>query len=184
MGQSTSKAMKIGAKKVSPFLCLLILVGTCRSVVASDACEDMVPDWRFDLVLKSTQLLSGTGFVGTFELSNVKYNRTLTLPGKRTGSTLVMDYPDVSVQFFDLNSQWVSFTEIAGSFLAQPDRMEIKSGSRGTIRTRLMSSEVANTSGSDFRIMIRLFDPDICVISRPFHAVPMHSPVTGFETSH
>jgi hypothetical protein len=113
----------------------------------------------------------------------VKFDRTLVLPGRRMGTTLVMDYPDVSVQFLDLNSQWASFTELAGSFLTPPDRLEVKSGSRGTITTPLMPPEIASSSGSEFRIMIRLSDPDICVISRPFHAVPKRSPVTGFETS-
>lgn len=184
MGRSSSKAMKMRANLMSRVLYLLILLGAYRPVVAGDACENMVPDWRFNLVLKNAQLTSRAGFVGTFELSNVKYDRTLILPGTRMGGVLVMHYPDVSVQFLDLNSQWVSLGQLAGSFLAQPDRLEIKPGSRGTISTRLMSPEIANSSGSDFRIMIRLSDPDICVISKPFHALPLHSPATGFETSH
>jgi hypothetical protein len=164
-------------------VCFVILLSIFRPVIARDACENMVSDRRFDLVLKSVKLSSGEGFIGTFELSNAKYDHALVLPGRRIGNTLFMDYPDVSVQFRDLNSQWVSFTELAGSFLTPPDRLEVKPGSRVAITTTLMSPEIANSSGSEFRIMIRLSDPDICVISRPFHAVPMHSPVTGFETS-
>ena len=175
--------MKAGTKSAFHVAYFLVLFDVSQAAIANDACEHMVSDWRFELVLKSAQLTPGKGFVGTFELSNVKYDHALVLPGRRRGSTLVMEYPNVSVQFLDLNSQWVSFGELAGSFLPEPDRLEVKPGSRGTITTTLVSPEIVNSGGSEFRIMIRLFDPDICVISRPFHAVPMHSPVTGFETS-
>ena len=45
-----------------------------------------------------------------------------------------------------------------------------------------LSQEVANRSASDFRIVLTPSQPAICIISRPFHAVPERSPVTGFES--
>lgn len=171
------------SKNLARVVCFLILFGAYRLAIAGDACQNMVSDWRFDLVLKGAELSVGAGFVGTFELSSVKYDRTLILPGRRVGTALMMENPDVSVQFLDLNLQWISFAELAGTFLGQPDRLEVKRGSRGTIMATLMSPEIAKSSGSEFRIMLRLHDPDICVISRPFHALPMRPPVTGFEAS-
>jgi hypothetical protein len=93
-----------------------------------------------------------------------------------------MSVPDVTVQFLDLNSQWESFTTLAGTFLTPPHRLEIKVNSRATLTADLMSREIADKSGSEFHILIRLFQPDMCLVSRPFHAIPVRQSVTGFET--
>jgi hypothetical protein len=93
-----------------------------------------------------------------------------------------MNLPEVSVQFRDLNGQWVSFSGLTGEYIT-PDRMEIKARSRGSFTVDLMSQDVANRSASDFRILVRLSRPDICVISKPFRGIPARQPVVGFEQS-
>ena len=160
---------------------LVILLGEHKLAIAGDPCEVAIPNPRVSLVLKTARLSQEGRFFGTFELSNKGLDRPLILPGRRDGGTFLMEIPDVTVQYLDLNSQWVSFSTLAGSFIAPPDRLEVKVHSRGILTTDVVSQEIANRSASDFRILIRLFQPDMCVVSSPFHAIPPRQPVTGFE---
>jgi hypothetical protein len=152
----------------SRIVCSALLFGVLRCAIARDACETTVPDSRFDLVLKSTKFTSAQGLTGTFVLTNSNLGHILVLPGTRSRNTFLMDYPDVLMQFLNSGSVWESVPELAGSFISPPDRLRIQPGLRARITTPLSTPDGTRSSGSKFRIMIRLFDPDICVISRPF----------------
>jgi hypothetical protein len=182
LGRSESEAIKMRVSSIAA-ICLVILGGEGARALGTDPC--LAParsDSRVSLVLKSTEISKEGRFVATFELSNIGFNHKLSLSGKRENGTFTMDVPEISVQFLDLNNEWVSFTTLAGDFIA-PNRLEIGAHSRGLFAVDLMSQEEANRSASNFRIMVRFFSPDFCAISPAFHAVPARQAVTGFEQS-
>jgi hypothetical protein len=164
-------------------ICLVILGGASARAFATDPCQAPArSDSRVKLVFKSTGISKDGRFVATFELSNIGFNHKLSLSGKRENGTFTMDVPAISVQFLDLNNEWVSFTTLAGDF-TEPDRLEIGAHSRGVFTVDLMSQEEADRSASNFRILLRFSSPDFCAISPAFHAIPARQTVTGFEQS-
>ena len=162
-------------------ICLCMFAAMSQEVFAGDPCRLLTSDARAKLILKDASL-STDHFVGTFELSNIGFRTSLTLHGKRQGNFLNLDDPDVSVQFLDLNMHWESFTALTGSYL-RPDQISVSPHSRAEFTTELMSQEIADKSASEFRVVLRLFNPDICVISQSFHTVRTLQQVTGFEQS-
>jgi hypothetical protein len=163
---------------------LLVLIGSAEASASSaDPCRSPArPDTRVDLVFKSAKLTKEGRFIGTFEITNIGFDRKLSLPGRRESGAFIMDVPEVSVQFLDLNKEWVSVTTLAGDF-TRPDRLEVGAKSREVFDVDLISQEEADRSGVDLRILLRFFRPDFCVISHPFRAIPPRPPVTGIEES-
>jgi len=160
-----------------------VLLGAHRPILARDSCDFASPvSARANLILEDTQLSEQGRFLGRFELSNVGFDDPLVLRGIRAKDVFTMNDPEVSVQFRDLNGRWVSFASLTGDYISS-DRMEIKVHSRGSFMVDLMSQEDANKSASDFRILVRLSRPDICIISKPFRGIPARQPVVGFEQS-
>jgi hypothetical protein len=174
--------MRVAAITMSTCLAAL-LCGAPRQAMtgeAKDPCGSIpLSESRVSLMLKDVRL-SKEGFFGTFVLSNVRLDSKLVLVGKRDNGVFWPTDPSISVQFLDLNGRWVSFPSLAGSFIS-PDRLEVDVHSREFFTVGLMSQEVANRSSSDFRILVRTFQPAICIISRAFHGVPRRPPVTSFE---
>jgi hypothetical protein len=162
-------------------LCVAVSVSAGAWAVATDPCQTPArSDPRVNLALRSAQLSEAGRFVGTFEISNTGFDHALVLSGKRLDGAFTIDVPEISVQFLDLNQEWVTFSTLAGDFI-KPDRLEIAAHSRSAIAIDLMSQEEANRSASNFRVLLRFYRPDFCVISPSFHAIPSRQRVSGFE---
>ena len=161
------------------FAAILLLAN--RSVLASDPCDFASPgDPRVSFVLKAVQLLKNGRYQGTFELSNMGFKDVLVIDGARVEGSFTPNHSAITVQFLDLNGGWTSLSSLIEEDITE-GRLEIKPHSSASFTVDLMSQDIANRSGSDFRVLMRLSHPDMCLVSKPFHGSPARQPVTGFE---
>lgn len=150
---------------------------------AADFCGDPDSgDPRVRLALKSTQVRDGV-YIGEFEIENIGLAEPILIAGEASRGIFAVEYPDVSIEFKDLNARWTALQMVPGTFIQQKGRMEIARDSKARFTTTLMTQEVANLSASEFRILVRAIQPKVCMVSRPFHAVPSRQQVVGFEAS-
>ena len=162
---------------------LAVLLTHCKPLFAvDDPCAYPDPIGQPFSFRLHHSYLGEYGFFGVFELEN-RSSQAIVIPGHKGKNTFTSGRPDVTIQFKDLTSNWESLLSLPGSFLPRPDRMTIASGGKGSLSIFLMPPEVANQSASEFRVLIRLFDPATCITSAPFIPRPRRDPVTGFESS-
>jgi len=157
-----------------------------QRAVATDLDPCSLPDpsdRRLSLTLKSTSIGEGETFVGIFELENRSVSPAVVLPGIRKGTVFNASQPEITVEFKDLTSNWVPLPTLPGSYGSKPDQLSIRPNTRATFTTYLMSRQIANLSGSDFRLLVRLFNPAFCIVSSPFRAIPIRKQVEGFQSS-
>lgn len=79
-----------------------------------DLCEEpdpLVPD--VTVVLEHAALDKDGMYVGEFEIENQRISPALSIPGRKTKETFYVDYPDVSVEFKDLNGSGVALANHA-----------------------------------------------------------------------
>lgn len=166
-------------------MCIFImLVSKSVLVFASAPCneEDLLLP-KVSLILKSTFEGKKNVFYGTFELENKEITPLLAIPGRRVGHDFFADYPNVSVEFKDLNGKWVRLqNHLPGSFLKSPNQLSINAQSKAIFKTELFPKSMIELSGSDFRLILELVNPSMCIVSNPFRAFPVRIPVRGFET--
>jgi len=159
---------------------LLVRLATAEN---ADPCQGAEPfDARVHLTLESTSVDQKRGFVGSFSLENVDFSPDIVIPGRQRQSTFLVGRPEVTVEFMDLAGMWTSLPMLPGDFLPRPDRLVVRKGRSAHFEAFLMPREIANRSGSDFRILVRLSQAALCIVSAPFHATPVRQEVQGFST--
>jgi len=165
------------------FAVFILLVGTSAPTLAAaeDPCRYTSPDDpAIHLVLKSVTLTESGSFTAQFELLNREVRPAISLPVTRTGKDAFLDLPYASVEFKDLNGTWRPLASLPGDFRDTKDHVNIKPGETAKFSTFLMTNETANHSASDFRILIRLSNPSLCLVSAQFHATPLRQAVKSF----
>jgi hypothetical protein len=170
------------AKLWSAVFVVGVLVSS-RPLFGRDSCDFASPgDPRASLVLKEVQLMENRRFQGKFELSNIGFKDTLVVDGGLVKGAFVPNQSVISIQFLDLNGRWTSLTSLIEEDITE-GRLEIKPHAGASFVVDLMSQDVANESATDFRVLVRLSHPDICLVSKPFRGNPARPPVSGFEQS-
>lgn len=159
------------------------LLSTTELAFAANSCNE--PDFlrpQFSLMLKSTYLDNRDIFIGKFELKNNDVEPGIIIMGRRDGDDFFLDYPDIAIEFRDLNRKWVRLNHLPGSFLSSPDRLKLKPNSSAEIKVELFPENLVKLDGSDFRLLIEAITPSLCVVSYPFRAFPIRNPVKYFES--
>jgi hypothetical protein len=159
----------------------LSLLCSAATSAPADPCEHPDP---YDEQVTMTLVRSFSkdlGFLGVFDLKN-RTSREVSIPGRVDKGNFVVGEPEVVVEFRDLNSSWQPFVTPPGSFLPRPSHLTIRPLNTVQATVFLMTHEVANLGGSNFRVLIRLVDPNLCIVSQEFKATPKRSTVDGFET--
>jgi hypothetical protein len=134
------------------------------------------------LVLQSAFEKSDGFFEGTFELENKNIRPQIQISGDRIANDFFVYFPDAAVEFRDLNGSWVRLiTDAPSTYLSSPHKLEVKKNSMVVFKTPLFSKQIAGLSGTDFRLVIRLFRPARCIVSETFRAFPERQPVTHIE---
>lgn len=165
------------------FMVMALSLGPVAASHGVDLCSDPdASDPRVRLALKGTQIIDGV-YVGEFEIQNIGVTEPILISGEAGSEAFAVEYPDVSIEFKDLNAHWTALQMVPGTFTQQEGRLEIARNSKARFTTMLMTQEVANLSASDFRILVRAVNPKICIISRPFRAVPLRPQVVGFKAA-
>ncbi len=134
-------------------------------------------------MLKKAWLGSRGYFEGVFELRNTSFAYALTLPGELERGSFVVSSNAVSLEFQHLNEQWNALEQVPRE-AAKPAKSHLTVAPQSTamITAALVSRNVANEEGSRFRLLVRASDPDTCVASDPFRAIPHGPAVTGFKS--
>lgn len=154
-----------------PTLFALLLILPTSSIAAKDRGDpcnnfDLI-DKNSKIVLVDSELLDGK-FVGVFQISVAKSGKGIQLDAWKGSREPEIGDPILSVQFRDLNSKWVSFETLAGTFLKGDSPISVGPGESARFRALLFSQEIAQTSGSDFRIRLRTNDYKKCLVSESF----------------
>jgi hypothetical protein len=164
-------------------ICVPLLALHYSSANASAIClppDKLAPN--VTLVLQSAFEKGDGFFEGTFELENRDIKPQIQIPGDRDVNDFFVYFPDAAVEFRDLNGSWVRLiTAAPGTYLASSHKLEIKKNSKAIFKTPLFSKQIGGLSGTDFRLVIRLFRPDRCIVSETFRAFPERQPVTHIE---
>jgi hypothetical protein len=169
------------------FCGIALFVSHSLAAADNDSCLPLDPlDHRVNLLLRSARIehVENAGvFYGVFEFENQGLATSVSIPGTKEGKTFLVGRPELTVEFKDLRSRWVSLPEAPAIFLLKPDKLIVPPNTNGVFTALLMSQEIANLSASEFRIVLHLSDPLICIVSRSFRAIPVRKPVEGFETN-
>lgn len=163
------------------------LVSISTPIFASqrDVCRYPIPDDpAFRLVLKSVKLGDAGSFSGVFELTNREVKPKISLPVTKTEKGTALGVRYISVEFKDLNGTWRALAPLPGDFRNTKDYLDVRPGETVEFSAFLMTQDTANRSASDFRILVRLSNPDLCIVSTQFSPVPRRDAVTSFMSDH
>lgn len=162
----------------------LLLCVSCNFAFASTKCES--PDSLFpdaELKLMDVELKNGNQFIGKFELKNNAIKSALFIPENIVEKNQFINYPDVAVEFLDLNGQWRQLlNHPPGTFLSSTKMTKVVQNSKITFKASLFSKDMPGLSGTDFRLLLRLSKPNICIVSYPFRTLPVRPPTVNVET--
>ena len=123
------------------------------------------------LTLKETTLDRASGkFIGTFDLQNVSKQKQIVIGVSSSASadSFSVPYPDASVEYLDLLGQWKPLLNVPGSFLGTSMRRTVEPGKSVLVNAVLVTQDMAEKNGRDFRLILRTADPSVCLISAPF----------------
>jgi hypothetical protein len=145
------------------------------------SCDDAVVNKDVRIVLaKAVEEKNGL-FVGIFEMENLGIEPSLSLAGELTRLGFEAEYPDVSIEFKDLNSRWVPLDRTPGTFVQGRDHLLVLPKSKKMFRAPLVSTNIA-INGTEFRLVVRVTKPGLCFVSRPFVVLPLRKKVIGFQS--
>ena len=118
--------------------------------------------------------------VGSFALINHASRLPIELYGRHRGNKYYLEYPDVAVEFKDLNGLWSVFRiHSPGTYSRQNEHLAIQTGKTAVFDAELFARNVP-VSGYSFRLVLKLTQPDRCVVSSPFRALPDRASITHF----
>lgn len=167
----------------STVITLLLLVSTPPATADEHPCRYASPDDpAFRLLLQSVKLSESGSFTGVFELLNREVQPAITLPVTKNGKTAVLGLRYAGVEFQDLNGTWQPLASVPGDFRDTADYLTIRPGETAKFSVFLMTKETADRSASDFRVLIRLSNPRLCLTSAKFRATPLRQTVKSFTT--
>lgn len=164
---------------------LIIAVFAMRNslALANDPCADFDSRERHVSLVLVLAVLKNEVFYGTFELFVPDGSQTLALDGTKSGVRFELEYPSVSVEFRDLNSEWVPFAESLGDYTKGESTLRIEPGKKAQFTTVLMPRSTADLSASEFRIQVRANNFSRCVTSQPFRPKRAEKHIKGFESA-
>jgi hypothetical protein len=162
--------------------CVALLVSV-QHANANDAisCDDAVVNKDARIVLTRTVVEDKGFFTGIFEIENLGFEPSLSLAGERTKEVFEAEYPDVSIEFKDLNSRWVPLDHTPGTFMQGRDRLVVFQKTKKMFSTPLVSKSIA-INGAEFRLVVRVNEPSVCLVSKPFVVLPLRKKVIGFQS--
>jgi hypothetical protein len=164
-------------------LIVAVALGLGGRVNAADPCASPIDFVEVGLVLHTVTHSSPATFVGEFQVHNVRLGKPLELGGASEKSRFSMDYPQVLLQFQDLNGQWQHLLMPPGTFSGPKDRLTIAPGETKSIFVELPSPDQVSAGGRQFRILVSTWKADLCIESTPFSALQSRGPVTGFVSA-
>lgn len=134
------------------------------------------------LELKGSDIDEAGAFVGTFEIENQSRQRSISvgLVGETGGDFAFR--PDTSIEYLDLSSDWRRLLDLPGSYRSLPRMQVLQPGERYVFKAMLMSAETARQNAREFRVLLRTYNPRLCVFSVPFHGVPSRTPVLQLQS--
>ncbi len=89
-----------------------------------------------------------------------------------------MEYPDVAVEFKDLHGLWsVLGIHSPGTYSRQNEHIAIQMGKTAVFDAELFAKNLP-ANGYSFRLVLNLTQPNRCVVSYPFRALPDRAPIT------
>lgn len=153
----------------------IVLVGLLvanRSALAQewrDPCDLADPaDGRADLVFREAKLSEHGEVLGVFELFNVGFKDTLVIDGSREEGFFEPNNTEISVEFFSTSSgQWTEFSRLQEEDITE-DRLKIKPRSSAKFVTDLVTRKTLYETVAEYRILLRLSRPRVCIVSKPF----------------
>jgi hypothetical protein len=166
-------------------ICILILLNSQSSVLfAAESCHE--PDFLFPettLILKNSYEDKSGNFFGIFELGNYEITSSIAIPGEYEGHDFYVSPPYATIEFKDLNGTWTRLSyRPPEEYLPSPNHLKVRTRSKAIFRTMLFPKSVVELSGSDFRLVIKVANPSLCIVSFPFRAYPVRKSVKGFKT--
>lgn len=146
---------------------------------AEDPCAAQIYDNGAHVTLKSAQPVDGK-FVGEFEIEN-RTATTLSIPANFKNGTFALRKPELWVEYRDLGNSWAPIPDAPRDNL-NVDKLRIAPRRTATFSAVLMTQKLANLQASDFRVVIRLFDQGLCIVSAPFRTLPIREKAVGLLT--
>jgi hypothetical protein len=90
--------------------------------------------------------------------------------------------PDTSIEYLDLSSAWRRLLDLPGSYRSGPQLRVLPPGGSDVFKARLMTAETARLNAREFRLLLRTYNPRLCVFSVPFYGVPPRAPVLQLQS--
>ncbi|BCT93615.1 hypothetical protein LYSHEL_26400 [Lysobacter helvus] len=128
------------------------------------------------LELKEARLNAGA-FVGTFEIENASKTSSISVGLVSESGGEFAFRPDFSIESLDLSGQWRRLIDLPGSYRTGPAMRVLPPGGKQQFKAILMTAETARLDAREFRLLLRTYNPRLCVRSVPFHGLPPKPPV-------
>lgn len=159
----------------------ILLMGVNAAVFATPVCEEPDPIMpQATIILTHSSVDRRGNHVGTFEFRNHAISPAVEISASRDGRFAGVSRPQAQVEFKDLNGTWTVLDMPVEEFVPGGFKLRVAAGATATFRIMLFPKNLVRRDGSDFRVVVRLANPDACVVSYPFRAAPMRKPVSGF----
>jgi hypothetical protein len=145
-----------------------------------DSVAGMASEARLEL--RGSDVDAAGAFVGTFEIENQSRKRSISvgLVGETGGDFAFR--PDTSIEYLDLSSAWRRLLDLPGSYRSGPQLRVLPPGGSDVFKARLMTAETARLNAREFRLLLRTYNPRLCVFSVPFYGVPPRAPVLQLQS--